>query len=209
MKKLTSLILIAVLLVSLASCAASDWSSYLAEETVAKVEEGSEEWRDIADMLRSLSVDSASLPEFDSEIEASELFRDSTLNYMCCKNYRKYAGHSDRLGDIETQGVGAEVIAAVPAAEFESLMYRHFGGRVKLTHKSTSLFKYLKDEKVYVPVTAPIEGGFDVNVTSVEETENTYRVSFECTAGEYSAEYFALLIKREDGSCYFSLLMHG
>ena len=126
---------------------------------------------------------------------------------MCCKNYRKYAGHSDRLGNIETPGVGGEVTVAVPAAEFESLMYKHFGGKVKLTHKSTKLFNYLKDEKVYVPVTAPVEGGYDVNLIAVEETENTYRVSFECTAGEYRAEYFALLVKRDDGSCYFSLLM--
>lgn len=203
-----SLILTVVLLTTLASCGASDWSSYLAEESIGAVEEGSDVWTDIADMLRSLSVDSAALPEFDSERQGAELFRDSTLNYMCCKNYRKYAGHSDRLDDIKVSDVGGETIAAIPAVEFESLMYKYFGGKVKLTHKSTSLFNYLKDEKVYVPVTAPVEGGYDVNVTSIDETENTYRVSFECSAGEYCAEYFALLVKRDDGSCYFSLLMH-
>lgn len=207
MKKLICFVLAALITLSLASCGTSDWSSYLAEETVARVEEGSDAWKNISDMILALSVDSASLPEFDSEREASELFRDSTLNYMCCKSYRKYAGDSERLGDIKTQGVGGEVIAAVPADEFEALMYRYFGGRVKTVHKSTALFTYLKDEKVYVPVTAPIEGGYDVNVTSVEETENTYRVSFDCSADGYLASYFALLIKREDGSCYFSLLM--
>ena len=208
MKKLVSFIFVLLLIASLTACGASDWSSYLAEDTVSHVEEGGEVWQDVSDMLRALSVDSALLPEFDSEREASELFRDSTLNYMCCKNYSKYAGNSDRLGNIETSGVGGEVIAAIPAAEFESLMYKLYGGKVKLTHKSTSLFNYLEDEKVYVPVTAPVEGGYDVTLSSVEETENTYRVSFKCTAGDYAAEYFALLIKRDDGSMYFSLLMH-
>lgn len=209
MKKLISVVLALLLLVALTACGSSDWSSYLAEETVSSVEEGSDVWVCISDMLRSLSIDSAVLPEFDSEIEASRLFRDSTLNYMCCKNYRKYAGNGDILDDIEISGVGGEVIAAVPANEFEALMYKHFGGRVKMNHKSTSLFNYLKDENVYVPVTAPIDGGYDLDVSSIEETENTYRVSFTCTAGEYYADYFALLVKRDDGSCYFSLLMHG
>ncbi|MBR5446867.1 MAG: hypothetical protein IKV40_00425 [Clostridia bacterium] len=208
MKKIIIFVLAALMVLPLVSCGTSDWSSYLAEDTVSHVEEGSDPWREIEDMLHALSVDSANLPEFDSEREAIELFRDSTLNYMCCKSYRKYAGHSDKLSAIETEVVGGEAIAAIPAAEFESLMYKYFGGKVKLTHKSTDLFNYMKEEKVYVPVTAPVVGGYDVKVTSVEETENTYRVSFECTADEFSAEYFALLIKREDGSKYFSLLMH-
>ena len=99
------------------------------------------------------------------------------------------------------------VITAIPAADFEHEMYRVFGGAVKLTHQGTSLFKYLKDSDVYVPVSRPIEAGTDTVILSAEETENTYRVRFSVSCDKRTREYFALLIKREDGNPYFDTVM--
>lgn len=204
-------IFISVLLISLviflASCGGDDATAYISEDVVSKVEEGSEVWNEISELLGILTVDSTEIPEFDSMKESVGYFRDSLLNYLCCKNYRKYAGNGDLLREINEKYPGMNVIAAIDADEFESEMYKTFGGNVKITHKSTTLFTYLEKADVYVPITAPIEKGCDLTLLSLDETENTYRVEFEASADGVETRYFALLVKRDDGSCYFSMLM--
>ncbi len=207
MKKIFILLTVFLGLFALCACSASGENAYIAEDVVASVEKGSETWTEIEDMLRMLAVDSANIPEFDGAKEATRLFRDSLLNYMCCSSYRKYAGNSQILDKINEENPGIDATSAVSAAEFEHSMYRVFGGNVKIVHESTELFTYLKGSSVYVPITAPIEGGVDFELVSASETENTYRLEFVTEADEYSASYFALLMKREDGTCYFSLLI--
>ena len=201
------LIICVVLILTVSACADGDGNVYIAEDVISSVEKDSEKWAEIEDMLGMLTVDSADIPEFDGTKEAFGLFRDSLLNHMCCSSYRKYAGNSQVLDAINEENPGIDAIAAISASEFESSMYRVFGGNVKLTHVNTELFTYLKDSGVYVPVTSPIEGGVDFELLSVDETENTYRIEFRSSAGDYTGSYFALLIKRDDGSCYFNLLM--
>jgi hypothetical protein len=202
------LVLLAVFCcVLVTSCGGDDGSAYLSEEVVSSVEKGSDKWKELSDMLGMLTVNSADIPEFDSMSQSSEYFRDSLLNYLCCKNYRKYAGDAEILGDINEKYPGMDAVAAIGADEFESEMYRVFGGSIKITHKSTTLFAYLEKADVYVPITSPVYGGCDLTLISAEETENTYRIEFETSANGKNIPYFALLVKRDDGSCYFSLLL--
>jgi len=60
---------------------------------------------------------------------------------------------------------------------------------------------------MYIPATAPVSGGVEITLREVLETENTYRMSFSCSAGELTVDYFALAVKRADGSCYFDALL--
>lgn len=207
MKKIALLCALLVFVLFAVSCSEATDEMYLAEEITGKVEEGSEEWKMISDMLGMLTVDSAVIPEFDSMKESTELFRDSLLNYLCCKNYSKYAGNVEMIEKVKNVYPDFDGVAVISSGEFENEMYRAFGGKVKLTHGSTELFTHLDEVGVYVPVTAPIEGGVDITLLSVNETKNTYRLEFYCEADEFYAEYFAMLVKREDGSCYFSMVL--
>lgn len=203
---LLTVLLLAVLAL-LTSCDGDDGAAYLSEETVSVIEEGSETWDMLSDMLGMLTVDSTEIPEFNSMKESVGYFRDSLLNYLCCKNYRKYAGNADLLREINEKYPGMDAIAAISADEFEAEMYRAFGGNVKITHRSTTLFTYLEKADVYVPITSPIEKGCDLTLVSAEETKNTYRVELEASSDGVVSRYFTLLIKREDGSCYYSMLL--
>lgn len=190
----------------LTACTAEE-NAYVTEQVTGKVEEGSEVMEKLHGMLLMLAVDTTEIPEFTGEREAQEYFRDSVLNYMCCVNYNKYAGNTALLQKLAESEADCETFAAVPAADFEHEMYRVFGGGVKLSHKGTELFRYLKTPGVYVPVSRPIESATDTEILSAEETANTYRVRFSVSAGERRCEYFALFIKREDGNPYFYTVM--
>lgn len=207
MAKILMAFLLAVLCVNVSSCGGEDGSPYLSEEVISSVEKGSEKWTELSDLLGVLTVNSVDIPEFDSMRESVDYFRDSLLNYLCCKNYRKYAGNVELLNEIREDYPELDAIAAIRADEFESEMYRAFGGSIKITHRSTTLFTYLEKSDVYVPITSPVYGGCDLTLVSVEETENTYRIDFEATADEKTIPYFALLVKRDDGSSYFSFLL--
>ena len=207
MRRLIVLLLAVITCFAAVSCSADGENEYLAEEATGTIEEGTDEWEALEDMLPMLTVDSIDIPEFDSMRESVRLFRDSVLNYLSCKNYRRYAGNSEMLEAIRGEYPGLDPISAISKNEFEAEMYRAFGGKVKITHESTKLFTYLDRSYVYIPVTAPIEGGVDFTLLSAEETDSTYRIEFTVAEDENVNDYFAMLIKREDGSCYFSMVV--
>lgn len=182
-------------------------SDYSLEDVTGHVDEGSDTFEELEDMLSMLTVNSADIPEFDNMKDAIDLFRDSLLNYMSGKNYAKYAGNSTLIEKVSAEYPELDVIETIPVAEFESEMYRCFGGNVKITHKDGKLFKYLDKADVYVPVTGPVDGGVDITLKSAEETENTYRLTFTCSTDDVSVDYFAVVVKREDGTCYFDAVV--
>ncbi len=205
--RFTALILLSVLAVSLASCETVSTTDYSVEEVIGVVSADSETFAELYDKLGMLTVDSIIIPEFDSMRDAIDLFRDSVLNYMSGKSYAKYAGNSVLIDKVAEEYPDIDVIEVIPAEEYESVMYTHFGGSVKITHADGRIFRYLGAADAYVPVTAPVSGSVDIALTEVLETENTYRLSFSCSTGEKTKDYFALVVKREDGSCYFDAVL--
>lgn len=201
------LAVLALLAPSSLSCVSTEAVNYSHEEVVGVVEAGSETYRELTDKLGLLTLDSIELPEFEGSREAFGLFFDSVLNYMSGKNYARYAGNSALIDKVNEEYPDLDIIEAIPASEFEATMYESFGGSVKLSHSSGRLFRYLADADVYVPLTAPVNGGFDLAVHRILETENTYRIEFSLSMGEKSKGYLALAIKRADGSCYFETLL--
>ena len=207
MKKLLCMILL-ICIFSLTSCVSFfDTSDYSLEDVTGSVPADSDTFKKLEDMLSTLTVNSAEIPEFDSMKEAIDLFRDSLLNYMSGKNYAKYAGNSALIEKVSAEYPELDIIEVIPMMEFESEMYRYFGGNVKITHKDGKLFKYLDKADVYVPVTGPVDGGVDITLKSVDETENTYRLTFTCSTEDVAVDYFAVVVKREDGTCYFDAVV--
>ena len=180
-----------------------DSYDYENETVVGSLETDGETGEKIKDMIRMLSIDSAELPEFDDMKDAARLCRDSMLNYMLNKNYQRYAGNPKLIEKASELYPEYTITQIIPASDYEAMMYEYFGGSVKISHGDGEIFKYLSKAASYIPSGVPFGGDYDIEITSLEETENTYRVSFTCSADDASEKYFALIIKREDETLYF------
>ena len=213
MKRIACALLILALLFSLSSCRVLGEVSraigfgdpdYSDETVIRKVPLDEDVASEIVSMIKMLSIDSVKLPEFSSTKDAITLCHDSLLNYMLYTDYAKYAGNPDLLADVDEEYPDLAVSQIIPASEFESMMYRCFGGTVKISHGDTRAFKYLPRVAAYIPIGHPISDAYDVTLTEIEETRNTYRVSFECSNGKRTMRYSSTLVKREDGTIYFA-----
>lgn len=213
MKRLFASALLFVLLLSFSSCRSVGEMTraigfgdpdYSGEEVTGDVPLDGEVADEIRSMIKMLSVDSVKLPEFSNTKDAISLCHDSLLNYMLYTDYAKYAGNPDLLAEAEEEYPDLGVSQIIPASEFESLMYRCFGGTVKISHGDTRAFKYLSRVEAYIPIGHPISDAYDVNLGEITETRNTYRVSFECSNGKRTMRYSSTLVKRDDGTFYFA-----
>ncbi len=205
MKKIF-LIIPLVLLLFLPSCSGKS-EEYLYEPVTGELEKGTEEWTKISEMLNMLILDSYELAEIDSVKDASDFYRDSVLNYILGSNYAKFSGNSSYIEKINEDYPTLSVKEAIPASIFEYEMYRIFGGESKIVHKSGKLFRYLEESEMYVPLVGPVEASVSTELLRAQVTEHTYRIEFSCTADGVGGNYFAVIIKREDTSCYFDSIL--
>ena len=201
---------------SLVSCAAAegmmsrlgfDTHNYRGEKTLTTHAPGSDIALELASMMRTLSVHSPYLSSFSGVKEASQVCRDAVLNRMLADNYARYAGNTELLAKAAQTYPQMQISVLIPADDFESVVYATFGGSEKITNKSGTMFRYLDKIDAYTTAASPQQSSVVTNVTSCEETERTYRIHFRNTLGDVvSPEYFALIIKRDDGSMYIRSL---
>jgi len=184
-----------------------DTYDYMSEPVVRSYSTDSEPAGFILPMLDILITDSIHLPEFRNMGDAISLYRDAVLLYMLQNGYSRYSGNAALIEKAEKEYPEYQITQIIPGGEFEATMYEYFGGDVKITHKDGNVFKYLKKVNAYICVIIPADRDIVPEITSLDETEKTYRVRFRCrTEDETSGEYFALIIKREDGTFYFKKL---
>ncbi len=209
MKKIISVICAAVLCLSLCSCSViygmfGISSDYRTEPAIAYPEADGETAAALADMISMLTLGSPELPEFKDVVSAMDKCRDSVLFYMLGHNYGKYTGDLKRLDEASEKYPQMTVTNLIPAVEFEATVYKYFGGFRKISNASGQLFVYLDRISAYTAVTVPDVGQVDVNITSLVETEHTYRFNVTCSLGDVTSdEYSVIVVKREDGSMYF------
>ena len=86
-------------------------------------------------------------------------------------------------------------------------------GDVKITHRDGERFQYLSRVGAYVTTLMPEASAYRPKIIELKETDRTYRVRFRVipandtgSDGTMSREYFALIIKREDGTHYIKRL---
>ena len=159
---------------------------------------------ELSKMIRILTP---TLTEFDSMREAISAYRDTVLTYMLESEYARYSGNVALIEEAVKAYPEYQVTQIIPASDFESTMYRYFGGTVKISHKDGYRFRYLKKVEAYISPTAPAQNTDKVDILTVAETDKTYQVTFTVTEGDIvSPEYFVLIIKREDGTLYFKEL---
>ena len=213
MKKIIAVVLVIISVLSLSSCSVTneflatlgfDTHDYEGEAVIQTYDNESEKTEEIREMIRTLSINSPHIPTFDDSKDAVSKCRDSLLNYMLNTQYAKYTGNLELLDKAIEEYPYLKVATVIPAQDFEDEAYRYFGGKKKVNNESGYLFTYLDKVSAYTTVTTPVESKITIDSISLEETINTFRFKFRCTLGEeVSEDYFALIIKRADGSCYF------
>ncbi len=217
----TTVALIAALLCSvfLVSCMASanvtwvramlgyDVTDYETEAAVATLSATDERVGEFCGMVDILSAEHGiRLEEFSNTSEAVSLYRDAILGYMLRGNYSRYTGNRSEMERVAAAYPQMQFSTVIPAADFENTVFRYFGG-VSVKNESGELYSYLNRAQCY---TAPMQTracGTELEVHSLEETENTYRMRFTLSdATECSEIYTAVFLKRDDGTCYFRSL---
>ena len=177
-------------------------------EPLLQVYDGeSEASAQLSDMLEILLMDDPMLTHFHSTKEAMDSYRDAVLNYMLNQSYSKYTGNIALLDQAKEAYPQIQIAAIIPAEDFENTIYTYFGGKQKVKNETSDLFVYLDKVHAYISVAQPQVSEISYHIDRIEETENTYRIYFTCALNEQtSPTYKALIIKREDGSCYYKYL---
>lgn len=217
--KFRNIFALLVLLGTLTSCVLLDklgFDTYdYMGESVTKTHDVSDETAlMLEDFLMILVTDSPVLPTFENMSGAIASYRDAVLEYLLSSDYAKYSGNAALIERATEEYPEYLITQVIPEIEFESAMYRYFGGDVMITHKDGNKFRYLKNVGVYIPMLSFIDSGYYADITALAETEKTYRVRFRIKSDSdestiESEEYFALIIKREDETLYIKKLLLG
>ena len=212
-----------LLLLSLTSCTLSatiadklgfDTYDYMGESVTAVHPVDGELACDVEEILEILVTTSPRLQTFDNMGDAIKLYNDAVLSYMLETGYSKYSGNVELINKATAAYPEYSITQIIPQSEYEATMYQYFGGDVKITHRDGQMFKYLSKVGAYISPVTPMARGLEPQVTYLAETAKTYRVKFTVVAedgeGELdSPEYFALIIKRDDGTHYIKKLLDG
>lgn len=186
-----------------------DTYNYMSESVTATHPSDGVVAEQLGDLIGILISDSPVLDTFNDMNGAIKCYRDEVLTYMLNTGYSKYSGNTDLIGKAEDAYPQYHITQIIPAVEFEATMYRVFGGSVKLTHKDGELFRYLNKVGAYISPVMPEGLELYPEITYIGETERTYRVRFFVASegSRVSDEYFALVIKRDDGTLYIKKLL--
>lgn len=190
-----------------------DTYDYMGEEILRSLPADGPEAVKIEDLLTMLITNTDDLPTFTRMGDAIREYRDTVLTYMLSTGYLKYSGNTALIAEAEEAYPEFHITQVIPESEFESVMYEIFGGDVKITHRDGERFQYLSRVGAYVTTLMPEASLYKPKITDLKETEKTYRVRFRVisaeedgSGGTMSGEYFALVIKREDGTHYIKRL---
>ncbi len=210
MKRVLVLVICMTLLTScgIAQRLGFDTYDYMSEKVFYLHDTDGEVADAVSETLDILTTDSMELSTFDNMTDAIREYRDAVLTYMLETNYLTYSGNTEMIERAAREYPEYNITQIIPQDEFEATMYRYFGGNVKLTHKDGSKFKYLQKVGAYISSVIPTESTLSADISYIGETEKTYRVKFTVVSGEErSNEYFALIIKRDDGTLYIKKLI--
>lgn len=186
-----------------------DTYDYMSERVIRTISPDSDTAAELSLLLDVLITDSPSLVLFDNTADAIRYYRDAVLEYMLRTDYAKYSGNRALIEKANAKYPEYQISQIIPESEFEATMYRCFGGSVKISHADGGKFKYLPDIGAYISMIDSSDSGYYADISGIDETEKTYRVRFRVKSSDddiASDEYFALIIKREDGTLYIKKL---
>lgn len=212
MTRVFKLLLCAWLILTLSGCGlydilGIDTHEYGDEVSISTLETDGEIAEEITDMIRIMVQNTPHLGEFDTPRVAAELYRDGILCAILERNYAKYNANVELIETTRELYPTYEITTVIPAVDFESTVYRYFGGTASVDNRSTDLFTYLDKVDAYVSVGIGVDNSADIAITELYETENTYSCTFTSSMNDTSTgPYRLLLMKRDDGTFYMKEL---
>lgn len=185
-----------------------DTYDYMSESVIGTHNPDSEAADVLEGVLEVLITDTPQLVTFENMGDAIKAYRDAVLDYMLETGYSKYSGNTRLIDEAARAYPEYSITQIIPEGEFEATMYRYFGGDVMITHKDGNRFRYLEKVGAYTAMVPLTDSGYRPVITAVSETDKTYRVWFRVVSEVIeSDDYFALIIKREDGTLYIKKLL--
>ena len=184
----------------------TDVVAYRAEAVIATHEADGDVARQLSSTLEYFLSSSVHLREFRSGGEALRLYRDELLNGLLRQNYTSYVGDPSLLEAVSQAYPHITASVFIPEDDLKAAAF-HCLGLSSISNGNGQFFSYLSRAACY---TTPLQAralSVRLSVRLLEETESTYRLSFqlEDTEGQ-SACYRALFVKRNDGSAFIKEL---
>lgn len=212
MKRLLALALCLLCLCGLGGCGlydllGVDTHDYAAEPCQTVLPLDGEVAKELLSMLPLMVQNTPYLIPFDSPDVAAEAYRDGILCFLLERNYSKYNANTELITETREIYPAYEITTVIPAVDFESTVYRYFGGTTSVENRSTDLFTYLGKVDAYISVGIGVDSSAQFTFFELYETENTYVCTF--TASMYDTEagpYRLLCMKRDDGTFYMKSL---
>ena len=218
MRKGTLPILLLLLSALLVSCTAgnnsawfrsllgTDVAAYRAGSVTAILETDSNEAQELTEVMDWFLSGSVHLKEFQNSRQALRLYRDAILNTLMRRNYASYVGNPALCSAISQAYPHITASVLIPQSDFESAA-SHCLGLSSVSNSNGKSFSYLPRAACYIPPQQARALTVSMTVLGLEETENTYRLSFklEDTEGQ-SACYNAMFVKRDGATPYLKTL---
>ena len=181
-------------------------SEYLNESVIGSASENTAVISELSDIVSALTIDSVRLPEFSDTASALSKCADSLLNHLLITNYSRFSGNT-AVKEAAEKYPELGITAAIGASEFEGALYKYFNHGGNIRHSDTARFRYMPKIEAYIPAVQSVANSFSLDIVSIDETPNTYRMTFYCKRGdEVSPEYNGIFVKREKGGCYIASL---
>ena len=208
------LLLTAALLLCLSLCSCSlydllgiDTHDYAAEPMTETLATDGEVASELCTMIAMMVQNTPHLSPFDAPSKAAELYRNGILCAILERNYSKYNANTDLIAKTKELYPAYEITTVIPAVDFESTVYRYFGGTTSVDNRSTDLFIYLDKVDAYVSVGIGVDNAAEVIIEELYATENTYVCTFTMRMHDTEAGPYRLLcMRRTDGTFYMKTL---
>ncbi len=218
MRKSTLFLLLFILTALLVSCTAGnnsawvrrmlgrDTALYRSESTVATPDPNGETAAELCDTLKWFLSGSIQLKEFKNSKQGLRLYRDEILNNLMRRNYSAYVGNPTLCAAVSQSYPHITASVLIPQTDFEAAA-SHCLGLSSVSNGNGTTFSYLSRAACYIPPLQARPLTVHTSVLSLEETEHTYRLSFELEDAEgQSACYAAMFVKRADATPYLKSL---
>lgn len=213
MKRLAFLTLCLLLVCTLSGCGlydllGIDTHDYTNEPSIRTLAMDSDVAKELLAMIPMMVQNTPHLKPFDSPDDAAELYRDGILCAILERNYSKYNANAALIAETRALYPTYEITTVIPARDFESTVYRYFGGSTSVENRSTDLFTYFDKVDAYISVGIGVDNSAAIELSELYETENTYVCTFTSTMHDTTAGPYRLLcMKREDGTFYMRSLV--
>lgn len=218
MRKSTLFLLLFLLTALLVSCTAgsnsvwirsllgADVAAYRAEPVTATLDQTDEIAEELTDVMEHFLSSSVYLKEFQNGNQALRLYRDELLNDLMRRNYGAYVGNPTLCVAVSRSYPQMSASVLIPASDLETVA-SHCLGLSSVSNGNGKNASYLPRAACYIPPQQARALTVQMTVLSLEETENTYRLSFKLEDAEgQSACYRAMFVKRNGGTPYLKTL---